>query len=169
MTDRRAAEIAGLNPDTAAYTKSKPRVRAYMLEHRAAVQRAACRRRMPTCPGLPPPWPCQRKTAPAQPDPRPVLDRLWEIADLDAEKTRGNMSSQVKALSMIAAIEGLIPVAAPPPRQNKPAHSTRHRGYLPGRLAEEAAGAGAQRAGSRSRAPICSRLGRPAASSFANG
>ena len=34
MTDRRAAEAAGLNPDTAAYTKSKPRVRAYMLEHR---------------------------------------------------------------------------------------------------------------------------------------
>ena len=37
MTDRRAAEAAGLNPDTAAYTKSKPHVRAYMLEHRAAV------------------------------------------------------------------------------------------------------------------------------------
>ena len=38
MTDRRAAEAVGLNPDTAAYTKSKPRVRAYMLEHRTAVQ-----------------------------------------------------------------------------------------------------------------------------------
>ena len=38
MTDRSAAEAAGLNPDTAAYTKAKPRVRAYMLEHRAAVQ-----------------------------------------------------------------------------------------------------------------------------------
>ena len=37
MTDRRAAEAVGLNPDTAAYTKAKPRVRAYMLEHRAAV------------------------------------------------------------------------------------------------------------------------------------
>ena len=37
-TDRRAAEAVGLNPDAAAYTKSKPRVRAYMLEHRAAVQ-----------------------------------------------------------------------------------------------------------------------------------
>ena len=37
MTDRQAAEAAGLNPDTAAYTKSKPRVRAYMQEHRAAV------------------------------------------------------------------------------------------------------------------------------------
>ena len=38
MTDRRAAEAVGLAPDSAAYTKSKPRVRAYMLEHRAAVQ-----------------------------------------------------------------------------------------------------------------------------------
>jgi hypothetical protein len=38
MTDRRAAEAAGLNPDTAAYTKAKPRVSAYMLEHRAAVR-----------------------------------------------------------------------------------------------------------------------------------
>jgi hypothetical protein len=28
MTDRRAAEAVGLKPDTAAYTKSKPRVRA---------------------------------------------------------------------------------------------------------------------------------------------
>ena len=37
MTDRRAAEAVGLNPDTAAYTKAKPRVRAYMIEHRAAV------------------------------------------------------------------------------------------------------------------------------------
>jgi hypothetical protein len=39
MTDRRAAEAVGLNPDTAAYTKSKPRVRAYMLEHRTRISR----------------------------------------------------------------------------------------------------------------------------------
>src|ERR1700733_11167332 len=38
MTDRHAAEAVGLNPDSAAYTKSKPHVRAYMLEHRAAVE-----------------------------------------------------------------------------------------------------------------------------------
>jgi hypothetical protein len=38
MTDRDAAQAVGLNPDTAAYTKSKPRVSAYMLEHRAALQ-----------------------------------------------------------------------------------------------------------------------------------
>ncbi len=38
MTDRQAAEAVGLSPDSAAYTKAKPRVRDYMLEHRAAVQ-----------------------------------------------------------------------------------------------------------------------------------
>ena len=45
MTDRRAAEAVGLNPDTAAYTKSKPRVRAYMLEPRATVQQRLVNRR----------------------------------------------------------------------------------------------------------------------------
>ena len=30
MTDRQAAEAVGLNPDTAAYIKAKPRVRALM-------------------------------------------------------------------------------------------------------------------------------------------
>jgi hypothetical protein len=38
MNDRRAAEAVGLNPETAAYTKAKPRVRAYMMEYRAAVK-----------------------------------------------------------------------------------------------------------------------------------
>jgi hypothetical protein len=38
-----------------------------------------------------------------------VLARLWEIADLGPEKTRNGMSAQVKALSLIIAIEGLIP------------------------------------------------------------
>ena len=38
-----------------------------------------------------------------------VLDRLWEIAALPAEVTRGSITGQVKAISMIVAIEGLIP------------------------------------------------------------
>ena len=120
MTDRRAAEVAGLNPDTAAYTKSKPRVRAYMLEHRAAVneqfvdqdadlsrqtaQRAADQ---------------QRRLEQARDR---ILARLWEIADLDSEKTRGNMSSQVKALSIIATIEGLIPDRRAVSAPAKPTH-----------------------------------------------
>jgi hypothetical protein len=78
MTDRQAAEAVGLNPDSAAYTKSKPRVRAYMLEHRAAVQEQ-------------------------------VLARLWEIANLSPEMTRGSITGQVKAISMIIAMQNFIP------------------------------------------------------------
>ena len=55
MTDRQAAEAVGLNPDSAAYIKSKPRVRAYMLEHRAAVEQQIVRQG-PTCPACPG-WP----------------------------------------------------------------------------------------------------------------
>jgi hypothetical protein len=120
MTDHRAAEAVGLNPDTAAYTKAKPRVRAYMLEHRAAVQQQLVEQETDlsrrAVEGL-----RQQNLWRQQ-----VLDRLWEIANLPAEVTRGSISGQVKAISMIVAIEGLIPdrragsknnQSAPPPSQ----------------------------------------------------
>jgi hypothetical protein len=120
MTDRRAAEAVGLNPDTAAYTKSKPRVRAYMIEHRAAVQQQFVEQETDlsrrAVEGL------RRQNHWRE----QVLDRLWEIANLPAEMTRGSITGQVKALSMIVAIEGLIPdrragssgnKSAPPPSQ----------------------------------------------------
>jgi hypothetical protein len=103
MTDRQAAETAGLNPDSAAYIKSKPQVRAYMLEHRAAVeqqlvqQEADLSRR--AVEGL------RRLSL----DREKVLNRLWEIANMSAEMTRGSITGQVKALSMIVAMENLIP------------------------------------------------------------
>ncbi len=103
MTDRQAAEAVGLNPDTAAYTKAKPRVRAFMSEHRAAVreklvdQEADLSRR--AVDGL-------RKLNIRRDQ---VLDRLWELATLSHEVTRGIIAGQIKALSMIIAIEGLIP------------------------------------------------------------
>jgi hypothetical protein len=118
MTDRRAAEAVGLNPDTAAYTKAKPRVRAYMLEHRAVVherlveQETDLSRR--AVEGL------RRLNLGRE----QVLARLWEIANLSPEMTRGSITGQVKALAMIVAIEGLIPdrravssekKSAPPP------------------------------------------------------
>ena len=96
MTDRRAAEAVGLNPDSAAYTKAKPRVRAYMLEHRAAVQRQLVQQEAE---GL------HRLNL----DREQVLARLWQIANLSPEMTRGSITGQVKALSMIVAIQGLIP------------------------------------------------------------
>ena len=96
MTDRQAAEAAGLNPDTAAYTKAKPRVVAYMLEHRAAMHDRLVQQQAEE----------QRRLKLGR---ERVLARLWEIADLDPDMTRNSMSAQMKALSMIVAIEGLIP------------------------------------------------------------
>ena len=81
MNDRRAAEAVGLNPDTAAYTKAKPRVRAYVLEHRAAVQQQLVEQDTE-----------ELRRFDLSRD--RVLARLWEIADLDPEKTRNGMSAQ---------------------------------------------------------------------------
>ncbi len=115
MTDRDAAQAAGLSPDTAAYTKSKPRVSAYMLEHRAALQQQLLAQQAEEL----------RQLNLAR---ERVLTRLWEIAALSHEITRGSMTAQMKALSMIVAIQGLIPdrragasqkkSAPPPPEPN---------------------------------------------------
>ena len=96
ITDRRAAEVVGLNPDTAAYTKSKPRVRTYMLEHRTAMHEQLVQQESEELRRL--------NLSREQ-----VLARLWEIANLDPEMTRNSASAQIKALAMIVAIEGLIP------------------------------------------------------------
>jgi hypothetical protein len=95
MTDRQAAEAAGLNPDTAAYTKAKPRVVAFMHEHRAAVLERLVQQ--------------ETEQVRRQHQSREqVLARLWQIANLDPEMTRNSASAQIKALSMIVAIEGLL-------------------------------------------------------------
>jgi hypothetical protein len=103
MTDRDAAQAAGLNPDTAAYTKSKPRVRAYMLEHRAAMQQQVLEQESDLSRRA------VERLRRQELRREQVLDRLWEIAKMSAEMTRGSITGQVKALSMIVAIEGLIP------------------------------------------------------------
>jgi hypothetical protein len=103
MTDRHAAEAVGLNPDSAAYTKSKPRVRDYMLEHRAAVQQQLVQQEADlsrrAVEGL------HRLNL----DREQVLKRLWEIANLSPEMTRGSITGQVKAISMIVAMQNFIP------------------------------------------------------------
>jgi hypothetical protein len=115
MNDRSAAEAAGLNPETAAYTKSKPRVRDYMSKHRAAVteklidQEAHLSRR--AVEGL-----RQLNLGRDQ-----ILNRLWELATLSHEVTRGAIAGQIKALSMIIAIEGLIPDRRVSPSATQPA------------------------------------------------
>jgi hypothetical protein len=110
MTDRRAAKAVGLHPDSANNTKSKPRVRAYMLKHHAAAQQQRVEQdtdlsRLPRL--------AVGRAVDGQPrlnvSRDQVLDRLWEIANLSPEMTRGSITGQVKALSIIVAIEGLIP------------------------------------------------------------
>jgi hypothetical protein len=103
MTDRQAAEAVGLKPDSAAYTKSKPPVRAYMLEHRAAVQQQLVQQEADlsrrAVEGL------HRLNL----DREQVLNRLWELAKLSPEMTRGSITGQVKAISMIVAMQNFIP------------------------------------------------------------
>jgi hypothetical protein len=108
MTDRQAAEAVGLNPETAAYIKSKPRVRAYMKEHRAAVRERLVNQEAE---GL-------RKLNIGRDQ---ILARLWELATLSHEATRGIIAGQIKALSMIVAIEGLIPDRRLSPSMTQPA------------------------------------------------
>jgi hypothetical protein len=103
MTDREAAQAVGLNPDAAAYTKSKPRVRAYMLEYRAAMQQRLQQQEADLS------RIAVEKQRRKEERREQVLDRLWEIAGLSAEMTRGSITGQVKALQMIVAIEGMIP------------------------------------------------------------
>jgi hypothetical protein len=52
-----------------------------------------------------------------------ILARLWELANLSHEVTRGIIAGQIKALSMIVAIEGLIPDRRLSPSATQPAAS----------------------------------------------
>jgi hypothetical protein len=108
MNDRRAAEAVGLNPESAAYTKSKPRVRAYMAEHRAAVRENLVRQESE---GL-------RKLNVGRDK---ILARLWELASLSPDQTRGNITGQVKALAMFAALGGVFANAPAEQPEEKPA------------------------------------------------
>ncbi len=110
MTDRHSAEAVGLNPNSAAYTKSKPRVRAYILQHRAAVQQQLVHQEADLSrlsrPAVERAVEGQRRL---NLDREQVLARLWEIANLSPEVTRGSVTGQVKAISMIVAMENFIP------------------------------------------------------------
>jgi hypothetical protein len=107
MNDREAAEAAGLNPTTASYTKSKPRVRDYMDQHRAAVSEKLVEQEAE---GL-------RKFNVGRDQ---ILARLWELANLSPAETRGSIAGQIKALSMIATMEGLFPDRRRSPAAGQP-------------------------------------------------
>ena len=105
MTDRQAAEAVGLNPDSAADTKSKPHVRDYMLVQQQLVQQEAEGQHHLNL------------------DREQVLRRLWEIGNLSPEMTRGSITGQVKAISMIVAMGNFIPnrLAASSEKKSAPA------------------------------------------------
>jgi hypothetical protein len=114
MNDREAAEAVGLNPETAAYLKSTPRVSAYMTEHGAARKKPVDQEAgLPQC---------------AVENPHnfslgrgQILARLWELATLSHAVTRGSIAGQIKAMMMIVAIEGLIPSRTNHDRGTQPA------------------------------------------------
>jgi hypothetical protein len=49
-----------------------------------------------------------------------ILTRLWQIGNMSPELTRSSLVGQMKALSLIVAIEGLIPDRRAASAQNKP-------------------------------------------------
>ena len=170
MTDRRAAEAVGLNPDSAAYTKSKPRVRNYMLQHRVAVQQQLVQQEAD---GL------HRLNL----DREKVLNRLWEIANLSPEITRGSVTGQVKALSMIVAMENFIPDrrATSSEKKSAPATNTQPQIYTSAWLRKQQAttndpqpSPAAAQAGDRPAEPAPASVGEappdpgPSQSTFAN-
>jgi hypothetical protein len=121
MTERRAAKAVGLHPNSANNIKSSSRVRAYMLKHQAAAHQPRVEQdtglsRFAMGSALD----GERQLHPSR---EQVLDRLWEIAKLSPEITRGSITGQVKAISMIIAIEGLIPDRRAASAQNKPTPS----------------------------------------------
>jgi hypothetical protein len=108
MTDREAAEVAGLYPDTAAHILSKPRVQAFIHEHRARVQQKRAAER-------------EQGLSQANQGRDPIMARLWELANFSPEATRGSIAGQVKVMTLIVAIEGLIPDRRRAQTQNQPA------------------------------------------------
>jgi hypothetical protein len=108
MTDRQAAEAVGLNPDSAAYIKSKPSVHDYMIQRRAAVEQQLVQQEVGEQHRL-------------NLDREKVLDRLWELAYLRPEITRNSITGQVKALSLIIAMQNFIPDRRAVSTANKPA------------------------------------------------
>jgi hypothetical protein len=65
------------------------------------------------------------------PDREQVLTRLWEIANLSPEATRGSLTGQVKALSMIVAMQNFIPDrrAVSSEKKSAPATNTQPQTY----------------------------------------
>jgi hypothetical protein len=88
LTDREAAEAVGMDPGRAAYVKAKPRVKAYMEEHRASVRVGLVQHEVDTL--------VEFNIGREQ-----ILAKWWEFASIDPVKTGYNTTSQSKALDSL--------------------------------------------------------------------
>ena len=88
LTDREAAEAVGISPGQAAYVKAKPRVKAYMEEHRASVRVGLVQHEVDAL--------AEFNIGREQ-----ILAKWWEFANIDPKKTGYNTSSQSKALDSL--------------------------------------------------------------------
>src|SRR3984885_16160732 len=88
MTDREAAQRAGIDPGRAHYVKAKPRVKAYMEQHRASVRAGLVQHEVDAL--------AEFNIGREQ-----ILAKWWEFASIDPAKTGYNTTSQSKALDSL--------------------------------------------------------------------
>src|SRR5665213_1056898 len=87
MTDKAAAKVVGIDPSRAAYVKGKPKVQAYMEEHRASVRAGLVQHEI-------------EALAKFNISREQILAKWWEFANIDPAKGY-NTSSQSKALELL--------------------------------------------------------------------
>jgi hypothetical protein len=93
MTDREAAEKAGIDPGRAAYVKAKPRVKSYMEDYRAAVRAGMVQREVNVL--------SEFNTSREQ-----IIAQYWGFTRLDPKRTNGNIAGQVRALDSLRDMLG---------------------------------------------------------------
>jgi hypothetical protein len=129
LTDREAAEAVGIGAGHAAYVKAKPRVKAYMEEHRASVASLLAQHEADAL--------AQCNIGREQ-----IMVRYWEIAGLSPADTNGNVTGQVRALDSLREMLGLVgprvgdqpePESDPPDIYRPPWLDEARRGIHPNR------------------------------------
>ena len=88
MTDREAAERAGIDPGRAAYVKAKPRVKEYMEQHRASVRAGLVQHEV-------------EALAEFNISREKLLAKYLEFVNIDPKLTGYNTSGQTKALDSL--------------------------------------------------------------------
>jgi hypothetical protein len=87
VTDKAAAKVVGIDPSRAAYVKGKPKVQAYMEEHRASVRAGPVQHEV-------------EALAKFNISREQILAKWWEFGNLDPALGY-NTSSQSKALELL--------------------------------------------------------------------